>query len=216
MNPFICTYTNKCKDYCDKMFFHNFHQLAGDYKVCIIDNTPGMVYMHSLSDILSGYNWKSVRLENITVDPEPSRTIFLRSVSESAEKCRQLFLESDCDHMLIVESDVVPPKNVVRVLYNHINKLPDNWGAIGVLYYPGFHDYEKVGVHETTHTLSGCTLYNRKMLEQTPFRWDPNNIHAFPDFWMSYDAIKNGYLLYNDHSVRCDHLHNPKNGGRIS
>jgi len=209
MNPFICTYTNKCKDYCDKQFFDNLKIISGENEPVVVDNTVGTDYTPKLLSM-------GVFVVPLWVDPSPERTFFLRSVANSANVLRDIFLASGEDHFLVIESDVTPPHDLLVRLSKRVEELGDDWGAIGALYYPGFHDYSLKGLQQTHHVLSGCTLYNRKLIESTPFRWSEENLDAFPDAFMSLDAKEKGYKLYNDHDIHCGHLYNLKNGSRVS
>ena len=116
---------------------------------------------------------------------------------------------TDCDHMVIVESDVIPPVHFLEAFEKDIayfTSRKEKWGILGALYYSGFHHYNLHGLCKIPHTLSGCTVYNKELIKDTPFRWDINAIHGFPDSFMSLDSIEKGYTNWNDHDLRCQHL----------
>jgi hypothetical protein len=228
---FIAVYTNKVKSYCDGQFFARLDEIKGDNYIGIVDNTVGNDYLKRLFKITGENVYK------INVPSEPKRTQFLRNVEASVNSLRDDFLQRDEKYFLIIESDVLPPYDLLDLLdedietletgyrtrtydwfedetirRNSIPKVEKPWGAIGALYYSGFHDYEKKGLQPTHHTLSGCTVYKREAVEKYPFRWSSDNLDAFPDAWWSYDAGQQ-YSLWNDHDIHCDHLHS-KNGTR--
>lgn len=205
MKFFICTYTNKVKAYCDKQFFTSFVSVVGANAAVIVDNTiDNGAYARKLTGLVQ--NKIPVRRHTC----QPGEHQFLRNVAESANVCRDVFLTSGCDHMLVIESDVIPPPNLLAVLEEDAKLLQDkNWGIIGGLYYHGFHDFNKTGLvqYTTPQTiLSGCTLYSGRCMVKAEFRWDPTNVAAFPDAFISLDSDKFGYTNWNDHDIICEHL----------
>lgn len=214
MRFFIATYTNRVKDYCDTEFFSNLHKLSKGHPVMVVDNTLDDTYTERIATLTHAY--PNFDVSWIMVPKEPHRTLFLRNVAESVSMCRDAFLKSNCDHMLIIESDVLPPVTLLDKLEEDILFLEgEKWGIIGGIYYRGFHNYDLKGLHQTRHVLSGCSVYNGEMIKETPFRWSEENINAFPDAWMSMDAERKGFSMWNDHDVVCEHLTAP-NGGRYS
>lgn len=213
---FICTYTAQCKDYCDEKFFSQVFRASMGNPVHVVDNTIGNEYVEELASMFEHYD--NFHLYHLDVDEQPKETKFHRSVAESVGFLRARFLKTNLPYFLILESDVLPPLDLLPKLeasISKIQKLNANWGAIGGLYYLGFHDFTKSGINRTHHVLSGCTVYNRKALEEIPFRWDPKDLKPFPDAWWSYDAGER-FGLYNDHDIICQHLSNPETGTRYS
>lgn len=199
MKYFLCTYTNKVKRYCDEVFFERFNSFGKES--IAVDNTIGLEYYERLKTL-------TANVEHIDIEEQPKETQFQRNVAESANVCRDAFLKTDCDLMLIIESDVLPPVGLISMMDRAITKLPKSYSALGALYYTGFHDYTKEGIHKTHHCLSGCTAYKRDFIEKFPFRWSYDNLGAFPDAWAAVDAGDNGYTQWNDHDIRCEHLSN--------
>lgn len=216
MKLFICTYTNRVKDYCDTEFFDNLFKLSVGNPVMIVDNTLDNGAYSKRIETLT-HNYPNFNISWLMVPREPARTMFLRNVTESVNLCRDAFLKSDCDHMIVIESDVLPPQDLINRFEEDALWLEgEKWGMVGGLYYAGFHDYHLEGLQLTHHVLSGCTLYNGEMVRDTPFRWSPDNIDAFPDAFISHDAGTKGYTRWNDHRIICEHLNNPDTRTRYS
>lgn len=203
---FVAVYTNEVKDYAAKEFFAKFNQFS---KGMVIDNSTNKDYIKILKTHV-----QNLPVVHLDIPYEPKKTLFLRNVCESVSFLRNQFLNSGCSYFLILESDVIITDNFLEKLEESITKLPSNWGALGCLYYQGFHDYTKSGIQQGAHILSGATVYKREAIEKYPFRWSEENLAAFPDAWWSYDAGKE-YSLWNNHDIRLPHLHN-KNGTRYS
>lgn len=210
---FIAVYTNQCKDYCDELFFNNLKQLAKEATICIVDNSnDNGKYFVRIRELMG--HTPNVIYHHVVIPQEPKRTQFLRNVCESVNKCREEFLKTMCTKFLVIESDVIPPVDLLDKFDATINFLnifypreDMDWGAIGGTYYEGWHDFaNKKGVCPTHHLLSGCTLYKRDCIKEIPFRWELDNINAFPDAYMSVDIQVYGYALYDDYNIKCEHL----------
>lgn len=214
MKFFICSYTNKVKDYASAEFFSNLYKLSNRSKVVICDNTIDGTYIERIETLTRSY--ENFDIQWVLVPKEPKINHFQRNVLESTNLLRDEFLKTDCTHFLIIESDVIPPLNLLDKLEEDILFLEgEKWGIIGGLYLKGFHDYSLTGVQRTHHVLSGCSLYNRDLIKETPFKLSPDTLGVFPDAMMSHDAVQLGYSLWNDHNLLCEHLEiSPGNRGQ--
>lgn len=206
MRYYIVSYTNKVKSYCQDEFLATYGAILEGHEGIVVDNTnDGGEYAKQLRKHLK-------HVVHINVPQEPAESKFQRNVTESVNLCRREFLKSDADIMVIIESDVIPPKDLITRLDESIIHLSQAesfhykpWGIIGGLYYVGFHDFTLEGLQDTHHVLSGCTAYKRELVKKHKFRYDPNDLGPFPDALMSFDAGKH-YSLWNDHSIICQHL----------
>jgi len=203
MKYLIGVYTNQVKSYCDRQFFDRINGLNCDYVV--VDNSRLLNYIDKLGRMgIQNSIWTDI-------PEQPKHTQFLRNVAISANIIRDYFLQRDYDILFIIESDVIVPRNIFELFKEAIKKA-ENWGAIGGIYYRGFHDFRKAGkdlLEKTHHVLSGCTIYTREIIEMFKFRYDAKaNIGAFPDAWMSVDIGKTGKNMYNYYKIVCRHLRN--------
>lgn len=222
---FIAVYTNSVKDYCDEQFFQRILGLKGKNYLGIVDNSKGDKYMKRLRTLAP-----TAAIRHLDIDHNPRNSLFQRNVCESVNVLREDFLRLNKDYFLIIESDVLPPVDLLPMLDKSIKYLDQlipsiivegenrdyqgPWGSIGARYYEGFHDYELKGIHRTDHTLSGCTVYKRELIEKYPFRYNPESLAQFPDYWICHDSGYE-YSLWNDHDIQCEHLHT-KHGSRMS
>lgn len=137
---------------------------------------------------------------------------------------RELFLNSDCDYMLVIESDIIPPADTLVKLMEL-----DADCAYGVYVFrksPVVNIYEKYypGAKNQGSSLSlqpeklrravearrlectggglGCVLIKRHVLELIDFRLEPN---AHCDTWFGRDVFHNDMLQMADMSVVCAH-----------
>jgi hypothetical protein len=210
---FIAIYSHECKSYCDEQFFKNLLQSdIGDASIHVVDNTIHASYAERIKDIIKSINvHRNIHVSHIFVDRDDPTTQFQRNVAESLSFLRNIFLETKCKYFIIVESDVIPPADWLHYFMEVIDKAD----IIGGIYYHGFHDiklFEDPTIfQETHHVLSGCSLYKREVIEKIPFRWSTENLGAFPDAWMSYDAHRNGnnFRLANYSKIQCQHVDKP-------
>lgn len=202
-NIFLAIYTNAVKSYCDEAFFKNLSLIVTPYTlVNIVDNSKDANYALRLQSLCDKYNIKA-QIHHIEVDD--GDYFFQRSVLLSVNYLRDLFLETECEHFVIIESDVIPPKNVIRRLTDSIKCNPD-FGAIGGVYYKGIHRFTSEALVEEDCVFSGCTIYQRELIEDRPFRWDINVEGCFPDSCMKYDAIEDGWRVGNIRNLQCLHI----------
>lgn len=201
---FLAVYTNEVKRYCDEEFFMNLKSLlSGNVYLCVVDNSVNLEYMERLKQITERYD---IECELIHVDVNHSKTFFQDSVTKSVEHLRRLFIESGMDYFVIVESDVIPPAGSLNKLVNIANKETE-YGAIGGIYYSGIHSFDGLDkLVEEDCVFSGFTLYRRRALVWTPFRWDYKNPNCFPDSNMKYDLKRVGWKVGNYHGIICKHL----------
>ncbi len=216
---FIAVYTNSVKDYCDEEFFSALVAASKNNQIHIVDNTVGGEYFCRLDKILDKY--PNTILHKISVPEEPKISQFQRNVCESVNYLRYIFLKGECEHFMIVESDVIVPPDTLHKFDLAIDYLDKNriafrpWGIIGGIYYEGFHNNIRSNfLHSTKHCLSGCTIYKRDLIEKYPFRYDEQTLGAFPDALISHDSNKE-YGLWDNYQIQCEHRH-AKNGTRIS
>lgn len=207
---FIAVYTAYPKRYCDEIFFKRLGEIAGDEYVSIIDNSQNSEYTKRL-EVICDRNLKKYSLNHLYI--EPGERLFLRAVGNSVSLLQNQFLRSDKKYFLILESDVFPKDDNILDLFRNISTEAD---IIGGIYYAGPHDpawfADSHSEIVTSLVLSGCTLYNRHVLENIQFRIDLNNPNAFPDAYMCKDARERGYKCVNFTGIKCDHLHSPEGG----
>jgi hypothetical protein len=202
MNMFIAIYTNEVKKYCDMNFFGNVNRIAYRYnlKGLVIDNSLNKDYASRLSIISS--------FPVIHIDPPKSIYQFQLNVIESLKYLRQVFINGNYEKFLIIESDVIPPEDLIDRYLSYGKS-----GIVGCLYYRGFQHWCKEP-ERVNHALSGCTFYDREVIEKYPFRIDLQENHgAFPDAWICHDVHKDGdkFEIWNI-PVECEHEHTVING----
>ena len=195
---FIAIYTFGGKSYCEDMFFKRVKKLSKGNPVHIVDNTSSLYYYEKIKERYAFDNFTFYHL-----DIASGKNQYLRTVAESVNFLRGIFLKTDISKFLIIESDVIPPINLLEKFDN--TSLPKDAGILGAPYYKDFHDFSKKGIQKIDHVLSGCTIYKRELIEKYPFRWSTEDLVAFPDAWICRDC-KNDFSMWDNYDIICKHL----------
>jgi len=148
-------------------------------------------------------------------------------LAESHNYLREAAIKGGYDFLLHLESDIIPPANVIERLLSH--QLPVVSGS----YFVGFGDErhlmvqeiepQKTGVRQTINLIYGndrkyfdgklhevyacglgVTLIHREILEKFPFRYI-KGLDIHPDSFFAHDLNKNGKKQYLDTSILCEH-----------
>ncbi len=147
-------------------------------------------------------------------------------LAESMEYLRTTALDKGYDWLLVFESDLIPPMDVIERLLSH--QLP----VISACYHIGLGEnshlmiqeremgvvepktinmtagadgkYMDGKLHEVHAAGLGMTLIHRDILKQIEFKFDPA-IDAHPDTFFAADLAMKGIKQYVDSSILCHH-----------
>lgn len=175
-------------------------------------------------------------------DPEFIKDSRLR-LPHSRNILRQMVLDQGYDYFLSLEQDVIPPVDVIERLLRHkkdiisgvyykyfelayrhkgeiIKKVrttvPLLFGKIeGIqtrMRYLSAQDVEGEKLLKIRVCGLGCVLIHRSVLEQIQFR-SSEKVECHDDLWFCNDAVKKGYEIYADTSVKCRHMLTGKPSG---
>ena len=222
MKSLIAVYTNQVKRYCDQQFFRALGKatIGRDCFISVVDNTndDGQYCCRLNDNVREWLGHYNVSVEHLPIDQTPKNTLFLRSVVESVNVLRGYFLEEPYyEKFIIFESDVIIPPNTLELF----EKVQHKADIIGGIYYAGFHSPILFNpcvdqLIPSQHVLSGCTMYDREVIESFAFRGegDTPGEQEFPDSCSSVDALKAGFTLMNYAAIKCPHLEKPDGSGR--
>ena len=202
--------TSNHKFYCLNKYVNAVKNLSyKDYDILLVDNSKTEHYYNTIKKYL-----------NVKKDKyfESAR----ERIVHSRNILRNYVLDKKYDYFLSLEQDVIPPQNVIERLINYKKDI-----VSGVYFVYNDENvlvpliYKKVKKDEVRNLTFeeikepnlitvdacglGCVLISRKVLEKISFRYDPSK-EAFDDMWFSLDAVKNGFKIYCDTSVKCKHL----------
>ncbi len=207
-------------EYCFDDFINNIKNLTySNYRILLIDNSKEDTFFNKIKKI------------DVDVIRLPYLEKMRARVVASHNKLREITLNKKFDYLLILDQDIIPPKNVIEKLiehkkdavsalyFGHHNLLNGEnrimpfawrftikegfWGRVGYLMEE---EMEKDELIDVAFTGMGCVLLSKKILEKIEFRYDPD-IEAWDDRWLGYDLSKNGFIFYLDPGVICKHLY---------
>lgn len=186
--------------------------------VFLVDNSEGMrFYLRVLAD---GFNVeKSEHLQSIR-----------DMVTRDHNRIRQRVLDGGYDYLLILDCDVIPPKDVIERLMAHdkdvvsalyfghhningtekvmpfawvFSKEVNDWNNTGYLIESEIWSPQLLKI---AFAGMGCILIKRKVLEKVSFRYS-KEMDAWDDRWLGVDVWANGFEYYLDSTVKCKHLY---------
>lgn len=213
----IAAPTSRVKDYVFLDWLLNVKSFT--YKnvdILLCDNSVDIKYQQYLN---------MLGVKTLRVNPEGKNP--REYVTESQNLLRSYFLNNDYDYYFSLESDILPPKDVIeKLLMADLDVVSGlyfyNFGAKSNLLLNYFvkEGDKKYRTHNPTLKEAlqwvdgsvkqvyecgiGCTLIKRAVLEKIPFRWVLNN-NGFSDTHFYADLYKNGYLAFVDTSILCKH-----------
>lgn len=146
---------------------------------------------------------------------------------------RKKALDENFDFLLLIEQDVIPPKDVVESLLSSNKKIvsaaffnfshqkddsvptPNHFGLINptgnhtiVTRRLAFEDMWPSRLIKVFMTGVGCILIHRSVLEKISFRVE-KGLTAYDDVFFCRDAHEKGFEIFLDSRVLCRHLNRP-------
>ncbi len=216
----VATLTSRKKDYCFLPFWSRINNLSyPEYDLFVSDNSQDSKYKEYLKRFFP--NVRHVARNK----PMP----FTEVLCKSHNQIREFFLAGDYDFLLHIESDVIPPSNVIEALIHHRKSV------VSAAYFHGIGEnswvlsYNKENIYNYAHSPSrvnhqgsdiyqangklreihscglGCTLIHKSVLKQIEFTWVPGSVVTPDGFFYDYLMLK-GFRAYLDTSLLCTHL----------
>ena len=213
----IGTLFSEVKDYAIRDWFKNVCNFTyPKFDLCMVDNSKDKKYHKKMFNYFSDRKKKS-NMNKLTILHAPridkKSEIFM---AFSANELRKYFLKNDYDFLLNLESDILPPLDVMERLLSYNKQIigmtyfsgdkSTSWPMIidlniinnaivpcGTPYIKGFYDMTDTFEPKLSFGQGlGCVLMNREIVQKIPFQADtiPNGAH--------YDTIFYRDLLHNN------------------
>lgn len=218
----VCCPTAKSKNYCFEEWVCNVMDFTyPNFEIVMYDNTNkngenAKILRHKYERIfgLNKFKAKQSKISN--------NMSILEKMCISHNDCREYLLNSDCEYMLHLESDVIPEVDIIESLMFHKKKV------VGGVYYTDEGLYRKAmiqqmidvgfgitisknfGAKEDIYFIDGslkkvasvglgCVLIHRSVFNKIKFRFE-KNVEKYPDSYFSEDCFRNGIGIYLDTS----------------
>lgn len=211
--------TSAVKNYC--LFEYISHVRAMECDYLLVDNTPGNANKH-LYDILN-VTWAHCKPEGKTT---------YQAITDSQNVIRDYFLKGNYTHLLLIESDLLPPPNIKDRLLAHnkavvgcpyfiftgqdtklmIQEMSQNKGSFGMFSALQLRSsfLAMDGNLQQIHGMGfGCTMIARDILEHVKFRCTPDALtknEAWSDSFFYDDMMRVGIPVYVDTSITVPHM----------
>lgn len=200
-----------------KQFVARLKELSyPNFKVLFADETPTEEYADYLRE--HGY---------AVIKNYPKSKDKIGRIIENRNALIKKFIEDDAAFLLFLDSDVIPPKDIIERLAQHntditagvyaANQLINNKQKIAPVLrgLTEYKEYSKVieleeikgeKFFEIFGCGFGCCLIKRAVLEKVSLRYNLH-LNSSEDFIFCYDArTKHGFKTFVDTSVKCTHM----------
>lgn len=208
------------KKYCWNEWKDRVNNLTySNYDVFLADNSEGFEFYNQMR--VDGFKVKRVGQEKKNV---------LERTAKAHEACRLYAIKKNYDYILHLETDVIPPYDIIERLLTNRKKV-----VSGV--YDIFHGKERKAMIQVSEPLDrtirafrsvpfieheeplffdgttkqvyhaglGCILIHKYVFEKIKFRHVKNSInHA--DTWFANDCFQKDIAIFVDTSIHCKHL----------
>jgi len=206
-------------DHCWDAFSSRLKELTYPHKdIFFVDNSEGLTF------------FKKVKAQGFAVRKTPHLWRIRDMVIRDHNIIRDKMLDGGYDYLLILDQDVVPPKDVIEQLMRHDKDVVsalyfghhDIGGEVRVMPFAWVFSKEEGDWNNTGYFLDseiwepqllriafagmGCILIKRSVLEKIKFHYS-HDMDAWDDRWLGVDVWANGFEFYLDNTVKCQHLY---------
>lgn len=193
---FIATPTHICKRYCSMEFC-----VAAIESAVKPFEAKFFVAGNSKSSCKIFYNFPEVQYFDVKLDQSyySNKEAIHSRLTKTANWLRSIFLTSDCEYYLSLESDVIlQGRKQIEAMIDHQKPV------LHTNCYPGFNASPEFC--STDRVTMGCTLIQRDVVEAIEFRYDPTLLAAHYDSFFAHDCIARGIPMFYDPNITPVHL----------
>lgn len=214
----VCAPTYSQKHYCEEEYFSRISCLSyKPYDIFIAENSRDKDYYFHLRTTYPHVKFKYL---------DPGRKSAQTTLALAHEICRTYAVGGNYDYMLHMETDIIPPVNIIELLLSHNKKIAGCTYFTGAgkdtalmiqgeahlnnnekFVYPLSHGAGSLmkGSLETVHSIGlGCILIHRSVFTQIKFRYEQGS-DAYPDSFFALDAHDKGFKIHLDTSIVVTH-----------
>ena len=221
MNPKIlvgCPWNAK-KAYILDRYVNRLKELDYDnYEIVLSDNSSDETFKDKIE-----------KEYGIKVLKSPWHIKSRQRIVNSRNQLRQYALDNNFDYYMSIEADVIPPKDIIRVLLSHDKKIVGGW------YYVGDPNHARPCVSQEWKAIGdenivqapptpvvmaqnrlmkaflgsmGIMLISKEVLEKIPFRCFEHFSHH-DDTWFFFDAEARGFEVWIDTEMLVSYFQQP-------
>ena len=212
MKILVACPTAEYKKYCLNEYVEGLKRLTYSHDILIIDNSENDSYL------------KLIEKKGLPVVKDKYLEKARARIVHSRNMIRKKVLEGCYDYFLSLEQDVIPPPDIIERLLRANKKivtgvyytrymvqgkpkyLPLIWQQVESDKMRFMEESElNKGVQPIYACGLGCILIHKSVLEKIKFRYEEDKV-TFDDMFFCKDARDNGFELFADTSLKCQHL----------
>jgi GT2 family glycosyltransferase len=215
----VCAPQHDSKNYCFDQWADNVnHFTYSNYDVHLVDNSTSI----DNTQLIESKGFKASYLK-------PNEKGVFHTMRDAHNICRELVLDGGYDFMLHLETDVIPPADIIERLMMHEKLIAGasydiNFGSKRQAMVqtdepfgshirfrqvemieedePAFYDGS---LKEVYHIGIGCILIHKNVLERVQFEYQ-DGMDMHPDTFFAVRCHDEGFPIHCDTSIYCDHL----------
>jgi hypothetical protein len=158
-----------------------------NYDILVVDNSP-------TDDFMNRWN---TQVPMKRIDTTGMEALMVKRLNYSYEQIRLDFLAGDYSRLMVIESDIIPPKDVIERLLE-VGKNAD-WIS---------HAYPSRGQDHQEIQGLGCSLFTQKLMEKYGFKSLEDNILSDGGLWQKVRPDKDLQTLELWNYMTIQHLMN--------
>jgi hypothetical protein len=180
---------HEVKEYSFQRWIDNVKSLTyPNYDIFVSDNSPNEDFIK---------RWKNqVPMERI--DTKGMEALGVKRQNYSMEQIRQKFLNGDYERLMVIESDIIPPPNVIEEMMK--------WGKDSDWISHAYPARDGGDPDEQKIQGIGCSLFTRRLMEKYDFMSLEDNYMADGGMWMKVRPDKSMRTLEMWNYFRVQHL----------
>ena len=181
---------HEVKEYSFQRWINNVKSLTyPNYDIFVSDNSPNDDFMN---------RWKNqIPIERINT--KGMEDLSVKRINYSYEAIRQKFLQGSYIRLMVIEVDVIPPKNVIEEMIK--------WGHDSDWISHAYPSRDGNPDEQTTQGI-GCSLFSRRLIEKYDFLSLEDNYMSDGGMWMKVRPDKTMKTMELWNFFRIAHLSN--------
>jgi cellulose synthase/poly-beta-1,6-N-acetylglucosamine synthase-like glycosyltransferase len=224
--------TADVKNYCFEQWIENVFSLNyPNYDIIMFDNSndggENAKYLQSFVWQKYGQLGERFKAINSLIQNGVQANSTYVKLCMSHNDCRTYALKNNYDYLFHLESDIMPPKDVIQrlmfhkknviggvyyiaegsgrrnIIYQHLELAPTHLTSIETLVSEEINLMDGE-IKKVAQIGLGCVLITRKLLEKIHFRYE-NHRTCHPDTYFNEDCYSINVPVYADTSIICSH-----------
>ncbi len=160
-----------CKEYAFEQWIINIKGLTyPNFDILVVDNSPDDTFLERWQNKIPTRD--KLPPPMVRIDTEGIEDLTVKRINLSYEKIRKTFLDSEYHKLMIIESDVIPPSEIIEFMLERGGDT--DWTS---------HAYPMRGGTEDAQQGIGCSMFSRRIMEAFDFESFGDNMTSDGGLW---------------------------------